>query len=381
MKIQNGKYGKHTKEKKYLYKNIFLVGSILHAGNSVEYFRNRAEKLVIFYFLGTLRNEKDFIQVYENGNLIKEKKIFTPRIPLIYHSFIYFWYILSLFEFFGRRDTIYVITFHPLFFLFNHYVHVFRKIVMVFWIADVIPKPQGTILKFYQNLIFYYHKRNKINFYLGNKLNKLMNGKLLQTNISKTVMWGIRLEKLEPKKRQKNIVLCFIGVIRKGHGLDLALKLLKDHKDLQLKILGECNEPLYKYYQSMINSLGIKKQVTFENRYYKNSELIKELSTGTIGIGLYNTSKDDPIYYTDPGKIKTYTQFGLPVIMTNTSEIIPFIKRFNAGEIVEADVESLYTAIKKIMKNYQKYLDGVNKFNHYFEYQKYYDNAFIRLKQ
>jgi hypothetical protein len=380
MKIQNGKYGKHTLNKKFPYKNIFLVGSLLHAGNSADYFQERTQNLVIFYFLGTLRKEKDFITVYHKGRLKKKKMLFAPRIPLVYHAFIYFWYISVLIDFFPKKEKIYVITFHPLFFLLHRLIKFIRNIEIVFWIADFLPQPRNVVLKLYQKLIMFYHQNNKINYYLGNKLNTLMNGKLLDTINVRTVMWGIRLEKINVKKKHDRIILCFIGVVRKGHGLDLAFKLAKKYKQVSIKILGECNPSLYDYYQSLISSYNIREQVKFENRYYTNSELPKEISSCTIGIALYNTSKTDPIYYTDPGKVKTYTQFGLPVIMTNTSEIVPFIKQFKAGKITEANLESLYKAIQEISNKYQEYLAGVKKFNNFFEYTKYYDNAFVALR-
>ena len=168
--------------------------------------------------------------------------------------------------------------------------------------------------------------------------------------------------------------------MRKGHGLDLAFKLAKQHKNIHIKILGECDKSLYKYYQAVIRSYKIEKQIEFQNRYYTNQEIPTEIASCTIGIALYDTSKTDPIYYTDPGKVKTYTQFGLPVIMTNTSEIVPFLQQFKAGEITDSSSESLYSKIKKIKDNYRDYIQGVNKFNNYFEYEKYYDQAFAILK-
>lgn len=213
-----------------------------------------------------------------------------------------------------------------------------------------------------------------------------MNGKVNNSLTSKTVMWGIKLEgrnEQDLKLKSKGlgqITLGFIGVVRKGHGLDLAFKLLKEHKNIYIKILGECDNALYQKYQLIIEKYSISNRVEFENRFYKESELRRELSSCTVGVALYNTSKNDPIYYTDPGKVKTYTQFGLPVIMTNTSEIVPFIRKFKAGEITEATVDSLYASVIKIKKNYSKYLEGVGDFNGYFEYKNYYDKAFVILR-
>jgi len=369
-----------VENKRFLYRNIFLVGSLLHAGNSADYFKNRAQKLLVFYFLGSLRKEKDFIELYHKGKRIKKETFFAPRVPLIYHAFIYFWYVRLLIGHFNKKEKIYVITFHPLFFLFNSLIKQTRDISLVFWIADFLPKPPSFIYKIYQDLIFYYHKHNTINFYLGDKLNKLMNGKVINTATVRTVMWGIRLEKVKGIKKSKDVVLCFIGVVRKGHGLDLAFTLAKQHKEIHIKILGECEASLYQYYQELIHVYAIEKQVEFQNRFYTIKELPKEIASCTIGIALYNTSKKDPIYYTDPGKVKTYTQFGLPVIMTNTSEIVPFLQEFKAGEITNSTSESLYSKIKKINNNYKEYQQGVTKFNHYFEYGRYYDEAFVILR-
>jgi len=367
------------KPARFLYNNIFLVGSLLHAGNNVEYFSKYTKKLVVFYLLGTLKEEKDFIQVYSYGRLVETKTLFCPKLPIINYFFVYFWYVKTIVKYFDKKERFYLITFHPIFFIGNSLLKKIRKFEIVFWIADYLPS-SSFIYNIYQRLIFYYHNRNTYNLYLGDKLNMKMNGQLKSSNYQKTLMWGIKLEEQKKRELDQIITLAFIGVIRKSHGLDIAFKLLQEHPSLKIKILGECGSSLYEEYSELIGELGIKERVVFENKFYPTENLLSELSTCFAGIALYNTDKNNPIYYTDPGKVKTFTQFGLPVIITNTSEIIPFIKKFKAGEIVDRNTDSIFRAIEKMKNNYTLYLKGVEDFNNYFNCETYYKKAFQFLE-
>lgn len=370
----------NTERKNFRYKNIFLVGSLLHSGNVIEYFVEHSERLVVFYLLRTLKDRKDFVQIYKEGRLVEERNLNISKALLMYYIFIYFWYVKTIFSNFGSNEKFYVITFHPVFFLFNSILRLFRKFEIVFWIIDYLPSP-SFLFRIYQYLIFYYCKKNTHNLYLSDEINKIMNGSIKNNAYQKTVMWGVKQEKYITRKSSKKITLGFIGVIRRSHGLDFVFNLLKEHKDVYLKILGECEDRLYDEYQSLIKKFNIESQVLFPNTFFPTDTLQKELASCTIGVALYRIDTKDPICYTDSGKVKTYTQFGLPVIISNTSSIVPFIKKYHAGEIVKRNTASIYKAIVEITQAYSFYLRGVEKFNAHFDYQKYYKNAFAFLKK
>lgn len=363
----------------FRYKNIFLVGSVLHGGNTVEYFSKHTEKLVVFYLLITLRDRQDFIQIYKKGRLIKEQKVFSPKTPFIYYFFVYFWYARALFTYFSRKDSVYIIAFHPVFFLLQSCLKFFRNVHFVLWVIDYIPDPTG-FLKMYQWLLFYYHRFNIYNVYLSDGVNKMMNGKVKKNFYQKTIMWGVKKQYSE-KKNIKNITLGFVGVIKKTHGLDIVFRMLKSHRNIHIKILGECDVSLYKEYQEIIKKLHIQSQVFFPNAFFSLDSLKRELSSCRIGVALYTTDINNPIHYTDPGKVKTYTQFGLPVIMSNTSAIAFYIKKYKVGMVIKRTPKALYDAIVTVAKNYSSFVDGVKKFNKHFSYESYYRKRFLFLEE
>ena len=98
-----------------------------------------------------------------------------------------------------------------------------------------------------------------------------------------------------------------------------------------------------------------------------------------VGVALYEKGSTSSTYYTDPGKVKTYVDLGLPVIMTNMSAIAPYIQKFHAGEVIE-EASDLHIAVEKIKKDYDRYQTGLRSFAKYFDYEKYYKQSFVALE-
>jgi hypothetical protein len=95
---------------------------------------------------------------------------------------------------------------------------------------------------------------------------------------------------------------------------------------------------------------------------------------------LYDTDKNDPIYYTDPGKIKTYLSHGLPVIMTKTSALYPYIQRHHAGICIQKNTHDFIQAIHHIQEKYSWYKQGVQQLCSRFYYKTYYRRKFTYLE-
>jgi glycosyltransferase involved in cell wall biosynthesis len=95
------------------------------------------------------------------------------------------------------------------------------------------------------------------------------------------------------------------------------------------------------------------------------------------GMALYDIAQDNFTHYADPGKVKAYTELGLPVVMTRISDVVPHIERFKAGEIVDAPgTEALAQAVARVAENQRAYRDGVSRFNAFFDYRAYYETSF-----
>lgn len=365
---------------KFRYKNILLYTSHQWCGNIEEYFSQNSERLLAFLLMPRVQNKDNVLRIYEQGKLIEEKNINLSENIFLYYLLWYIHYIKAIFTSVSRNERIIVISFHPYPLFFMTFQKFFRKLTFVYWIADYFP-PINFILRLFEKLKSYYHKNIDYACYLGDGVNNIMNGKIMTTDRKRTIIWGVK-----PKNIKRNFIktkhtILFVGVVRSTVGLEIAYEFLKANKTYNLKVIGVCDEALYKRQKAMIENYGISKQVYFPNRFFFDDELNEISKECFVGIALYSIDNTSTIYYADPGKVKAYTEMGLPVVMTKTSSIAPYIKKFKAGEVIDRDVTSLERAVRNIQGNYKLYTDGVTKFNRYFYFEEYYRKGFKFLEK
>jgi hypothetical protein len=366
---------------KYRYNNIFLFASFQFCGNIIEYFSQNSEKAVIYITQPRFNNKYNIVRLYKKGKLISEYKVISSGNIFFYHIYWYITYIQVLLNHFSKREKVYVITWQP-YFLFGMSIQkIIRNIEFVYWIGDYFP-PVNVSLKLYEKIKKYYHDKVTYSRYLSDRINKKMNGKLLENAQRSTTMWGVNPEKKYIKKEDsKKIVLLFIGVIRESQGIELLLQVIKENSDFYLKLLGSSTDSYFKKYNNLINKYNISDRVEFPNRMFYGDEIIRESRNAKIGIALYDVTKNNASFYADPGKIKTYAQYGLPILMTPIADVEKYIIKFSAGEVVGQNIKEVERAIKKIKRDYRKYLDGLEKFNNYFYYENYYQKKFKFLEK
>ena len=361
------------------YENIFLYSSLQFTGNIEEYFSKHTKKLVAFVVNPRLKNKDNFIRLYNNGKLISEKKVRLSKNIFVYYFLWYMTHIRILMTYFSRKEKVVVITFHPLTFFAMNLQSMFRNIIFVYWVGDYFP-PVSFPLRLFEKLKRFYNNKVKYACYLSDEINKKMNGKILRTNERKTVMWSIMPKNIHRTPSGHHFTMLFVGVIKKNQGLEYIFEFLKTHKDYAIKIVGNCEDKLYGMFIKTIEENEIEDRVYFPNRFFLNSELEYLSKTCHVGIALYSTSKDGAIFYTDPGKVKTYAQFGLPIIMSNIPTVAKYIKKFTCGEIIDDDGVGLEYALKKVKENYKTYTKGLKEFNNFFYYDTYFKKAFQNLE-
>lgn len=362
-----------------LYKNIFMYSSLQFCGNIEEYFSKHTEKLVVFLVMPRVQSKDTIVRLYLKGKLVEENSV-----PLFSNIFLYYisWYvnyIKLILKYFKRDERFYLISFHPLPFFFMNIQKIFRNIQFVYWVGDYFP-PINTSLVFFEKLKKIYHDRVSYSCYLSDTINKIMNGRILNGSNRKTVMWGVKPKNIKRTLPQDKFNILFVGLIRNSQGLGYIYNFLKLNKNYSLNIVGVCDKRSYEKHLRLINRYKIQNQVYFPNKFFSDKELDNISKNCHIGMALYDADKTNATYYTDPGKVKTYIELGLPVVMSNVSTVAFYIKRFNAGEIVDRDANSLEGAIKKIKNNYSKYAEGVSKFNSYFYFEDYYKARFKFLE-
>ncbi len=365
--------------KNFRYKNIILYSSHQWCGNTKEYFIKHTEKLAVFLLMPRVQNKDNALRIYEKGRLVKEVNTPLSENFFLYYLLWYFHYIVAIFKYFPRNEKLIVITAHPYVFFAMTLQKLLRKIEFVYWIADYYP-PINLTMKLYERLKKFYHDGLSYKIYLGDGVNKIMNGKIVSTETCKTILWGVKPKSIHRDFVKANRTILFVGVIRSNVGLEVVYEFLKANPTYDLKVIGICNDELYKKHQEMIKYHDIAKRVYFPNRFFFDDKLNELSKKCFVGVALYAIDNTSTIYYADPGKIKAYTEMGLPVIMSRTSSIAPYIKKFKAGEVIDRNAESLYAAIAKIESNYKEYLDSLKKFNKYFYYETYYARKFKFLK-
>lgn len=345
-----------------------------------KYFVSHTQKLVAFVIMPDSSKGYNLLRLYRNGSLVEEKKVWTSENKFLYYASWYYYQIFGMLKYFSKNESFVLIGGHPLSFFGMSIQKLLRKVTFVFMMGDYFPT-KSLLYYLFQKLKEFYHKSIPYSFYLSDPVNKIMNGKILNTENRKTIMWGVNPRKIKRELKKSEFTMLFVGLIKDNQGIELLLEFLKMHKKYSLKIIGITHGDLYQYFQKLIKDLGISKQVYYPNKFFSTKELDKVSRECFVGVAPYLLGKDHGTYFVDPGKIKAYTEMQLPVVMSNTSSIAKYIKHFKAGEIIETNVISLNNALTKIKQNYDSYKKGVEKFNYHFFYETYYGERFKFLEK
>lgn len=357
-----------------------MYASLQFCGNIEEYFRKHTEKLLVFIVMPRLKNKFNLLRIYEKGNLTEEKKVLSSSNIFLYYLLWYLNQIFFTFKHFRYKEKFTIIGGHPISFFGMLIWRLFRKITFVYFVGDYFP-PTNLTLRLFEKIKKFYHNKIKYATYLSDGINKKMNGRILNTFNKKTVMWGVRPKNIKKSLSSDTFSMLFVGLIKESQGLEFLLRFLKDRKNYRLNIIGVCEDNLFRRYQKTIHEYNLNNRVFFPNKFFIDTEL-DTLSAGCrVGIALYGTSRESSSYYTDPGKVKAYAEMNLPIIISNTTAIAPYIKRFKAGEVINLDKKSLEKALLSINNNYLAYQKGLDKFNAFFYYETYYKKAFKFLEK
>ncbi|HLD25142.1 MAG TPA: hypothetical protein VJB96_04470 [Patescibacteria group bacterium] len=364
----------------FRYDTIFMYGSLQSVGHTMEYFVRHTRKLVVFIVMPRVNGTENLVRVYHEGTMISERHVPSSRNILLYYLRWWYHHNLFLLTFFHRRERVLVFTGHPIALFGMSIIKLIRRVTYAYWIGDYYP-PVNVSLILFEKLKKYYHDRVSCTFYLSDLINEKLNGSVRKTHEHRTVMWGIEM----PKKRAtlpriRMTKLLFVGVVRPGQGLEEVFEYLSRDKTVCLSVIGVCESTYYALLQRLIKKLSIQDQIFFPNTFYSDTKLRTIAKDHHIGIALYDESPKSASFYTDPGKVKTYVEMGLPVVMTKTSAIAPYVRRFGCGETVSSTAE-LPRVLDTMKRQYERYQDGLVAFSRYFAYESYYRNAFVAFEE
>lgn len=366
---------------KFIYKNIFMYASLQFCGNIEEYFAHNTEKLLVYLVMPRLKNKYNLLRTYSKGKLIKEEKVWSSENIFLYYFSWFFYHNYFLLTRFNRKEKINVIAGHLVCFFGMDLLKKMRNITYTYWIGDYFPG-SNIIIQMYEKIKQYYHNKVTNACYLSDGINRIFNdNKIVNSFRKKTIMWGVKPKNIKRKLPQKSFTILFIGLIKDSQGLEFLFDFLKHNKNYFINIIGICDSQLYKKYQQIIKKNNITSSVFFPNKFFSDEELFDLSKSCHVGIALYNADKSNPTYYTDPGKVKSYAEYGLPVIMSNVSAVAEYVKKYKSGILIDRNVGELINAIQKIKKNYKQYKHGLEKFNNHFFYETYYLKLFAFLEE
>ena len=363
---------------RFRYDSVFALASLQFCGHIDEYLIENTRRLCLMYVLPRFGAQKQIVRRYEDGKLVEERALRSSQNIFIYY-WLWLWHhnveILKFVK--GYDGKTLVMGGHPVCFFFMSWMKIFCRLSYLYWIGDYFPD-KSLVIRAFERVKRFYHDRIPFTYYLSDAINRKLNcGRLREAPAHRTLMWGMRrfVMSSDGEARAASKQLIFVGLVRNGQGIESLLDFLATNSDFTLAIVGVAANGYELEVQRMVAERGLAERVYFPNRFHSQDELLEIASRSFAGLALYSLDEDNFTHYADPGKVKAYLEMNLPVIMTRISEVVPFVERFHAGEVISS-MDEIGAAAKKISEDYKSYEEGVLRFNDHFEYTRLYAETF-----
>lgn len=360
----------------FLIDSVFAQASFQFCGHIDEYLVGHARHLCLMYCQPRFGEHHHTIRRYESGKLVEERVILSSQ-GLFAYYWLWFWHNNIELWRFARRQSgrTLVVCGHPVVCFGMGISRLLLGLRYSYLIGDYFP-PTSFVLRAFERLKKFYHDRADMAYYLTDAINRKLNGGVARNDAChRTVMWGLRPFKDCQLPRTGSRRILFVGLVREGQGVDRVLEFLSEHEDYSLALVGVAANGYDREVRRMIDAYGLHDRVCFENRFHPEDELREIAKTCFCGVALYHVAPSNFTHYADPGKVKAYMEFGLPVVMSRISDIVPFIERFKAGKVVDS-ADELPAAFGDIKAHAEDYAKGVAAFNAFFDYESYYSEGY-----
>jgi len=357
---------------------VFAYGSLQFCGHIEEYLAAHAKELLMFIVQPRVGAHANRLRRYRAGTLVEERTVRSSRNLFLYYGLWYVNHVREALRFCPKGARTLVFGGHPLVFFGMGLLKRLRPLVYAYWIGDYFPSSHP-VIRVYERVKKWYHDRVPYAFYLSDAINRVMNGTVVNTSSRRTVMWGLKPFPAAPAAPLSPFSLLFVGLIRPGQGLEALFDFLKGHAEYRLSLIGVGQPAYVAELQALLRQAGMNDRVFFPNRFYSEAELLDVARTCHVGIATYDTGAENFTHYADPGKVKAYAEMRLPVVMTRISDIVPFVERFGSGNVIDR-MDQIGDSLESIRLNYPLYQSGVERFNEFFAYERYYGEAFKVLE-
>lgn len=337
--------------------------------------------------------KSNFLRIYRQGKLIKEKKLLSLRTPsfLLFSSlpfvallmiFQTFFYTYSLSKKYGRFDIFFTVN------AFSGFMGLLMKKIglvhkTIFWVWDYFPLSYPDMRIRLARWVYWQFDKlcikhsDKIIF-TNKKLFSLRKHVKLIANVTKPIVVpiGTNAHKITIKKYTK-VTIGFLGMLKASQGIDMLIEnvpyIIESFPKAHIEIIGSGPEEE----RLKLKARKYKKHIAFHGFIENQNEIEKRIKNWTIGVALYLPDESNESYWGDPSKIKLYLSLGIPVITTNVSHFSKEIIKAKAGKVIPYGNTKLFVnAIKEILKSHRIYQKFASNLARKYHYEKIYPEIF-----
>lgn len=329
--------------------------------------------------------------VYHNGKLKEEQSLFrlpdTKRLLLFVLPFIsllnfiqIIWKIVRIKNKYGKIDVYFTVN------GFTAWIgNMAKKIKLVdktvFWVWDYYPpQHENKIISLMRRIYRLFDevslKSDKLIF-INNRILELRRSTELLPKDKKFSIIPIGTDSFsDTKKSSKEVIIGFIGVIKKSQGLsdvfNNANSIIKTFPNAKFEIIG--SGPDDDYFKKIAKNSNLP--TTFHG-YLEGESFNDVLKKCTIGVATYLPDSSNVSHFGDPGKVKRYLALGMPVIITDVFEFAKEIEKNKAGVIIKSGKSDEFAnALKEIMDNHSMYSSNALNLAKKYYYKKIYPEMF-----
>lgn len=147
--------------------------------------------------------------------------------------------------------------------------------------------------------------------------------------------------------------LIYMGNLQERQGFSLILEaltgLVGKFPHLCLEVIGGGPDELT--FRNRVKEMGLFSRVNFYGFVSSSAQLDKILGRAILGLALYAPEKETATFFTDPGKIKDYLSYGLPIAVTRVPQIAAEIEQKEAGWVIDYTAQDLEKTLVGILTN------------------------------
>jgi glycosyltransferase involved in cell wall biosynthesis len=145
--------------------------------------------------------------------------------------------------------------------------------------------------------------------------------------------------------------LVFLGHLLEKQGLQYVIAALPQvagsFSDVDLVIIG--SGPHQMALAETAQSVGVENRVSFLGYIEDEDDVLRLLSSASIGLATYLESEESFTRFADPGKLKNYLAAGLPIVMTRVPFNADWLEESGCAVLVRGTVEDIAGGICSLL--------------------------------